>query len=91
MKKKFWRLKLKNNFVFKHKGLLVLTILSFMFIVVGFMHIPILKWCGVDVFALRGLLVLTALPIVALCAVPFSVCMAKWDKIRRENKKGNGD
>lgn len=64
--------------------LIVLTILSFGLVIVGFLHIPILSWCGVDVFALRGVLIFTALPIVATFSVPFAICMALIFKERKK-------
>ena len=80
-------LKSKLKIISNHKGLFAWTVFSCILMVVGFLHIPILVWCGVDVFALRGLLVITALPIVAIFAIPIAICILKWDKIRKENKK----
>lgn len=44
-------------------------------------------WAGVDVFALRGLLIFTALPIVAVSSVPLAICILFW--VSKKNKKEN--
>ena len=54
---------------------------------IGFLNIPILVWCGVDVSALRGILIFTTLPTVAICAVPFAICLTKhFGKKSKKNK-----
>lgn len=52
-------------------------VISIAILIVGFLHLPILVWCGVDVFALRGILIFTTLPTVAICAMPFAICLIK--------------
>lgn len=58
--------------------LIVFTALSLAILIVGFLHIPIMVWSGVDVFALRGLLIFTCLPTVGVSAVPLAICTAVW-------------
>lgn len=79
-------MKNKISLVSKHKILVFLTLFSLCLIVVGFLHIPILSWCGVNVFALRGILVITALPIVAIFSIPFAICVVKWLNLFKQDK-----
>lgn len=60
-------------------------IISIAILVIGFLNIPILVWCGVDVSALRGILIFTTLPTVAICAVPFAICLTKHF-VKKSNK-----
>lgn len=53
----------------------------------GFLHIPILAWCGVDVFALRGVLIFTYLPIVAVSAIPLAIFISKYTKNNQKHKE----
>lgn len=62
--------------------LITLTILSIGLTVVGMLHIPILSWLGVDVFQLRGILIFTAIPIVAIFSIPFAICVCYWLKTK---------
>ena len=62
-------------------------IISIAILVIGFLNIPILVWCGVDVSALRGILIFTTLPTVATCAVPFAISLTKhFGKKSKKNK-----
>lgn len=62
-------------------------IISIAILVIGFLNIPIFVWCGVDVSALRGILIFTTLPTVAICAVPFAICLTKhFGKKSKKNK-----
>ncbi|MFA6860719.1 MAG: hypothetical protein WCR30_04990 [Clostridia bacterium] len=65
---------MRKNFTNK-KRLIFLTILSFGISFAGFLHIPILSALGVDVFALRGILIFTALPVIAIFSIPFAYCI----------------
>ena len=56
-------------------GFILFGILSVAAVVVGILHIPILAALGVDVFALRGLLAFTALPVAGLSGVPLAIFM----------------
>lgn len=60
--------------------------LSIICLGLGFLHIPILVWCGVDVFALRGVLAFTCLPIVAASAIPLTIFISKYAKSSKNNK-----
>ncbi len=54
---------------------IVLMGLSLSLIGVSFAYIPILDACGVDVFALRGLLIPLTPLIIGVCAIPFALCV----------------
>lgn len=60
-------------------------IISIAILVIGFLNIPIFVWCGVDVSALRGILIFTTLPTVAMCG---AICnlfdKAFWQKVKEK-------
>ena len=58
-------------------------VLSIICVLIGFLHIPILVWCGVDVFALRGILIFAWLPILIISAIPLACFLNK--NINRKN------
>lgn len=71
-------------------GFILFGILSVAAVVVGILHIPILAALGVDVFALRGLLAFTALPVAGLSGVPLAIFMVKVMNGCKKRKSENG-
>lgn len=72
----------------KKRNIIVLTILSFILLLIGFFHIPLLNLLGVDVFALRGILIFTILPTVGIFSIPFACCITLLiNKVDKEKKK----
>lgn len=62
-------------------------VVSLLCLLAGFLHIPILSWCGVDVFALRGILIFTCLPVIAVSAIPLAIFLSKYSFKKNSNKK----
>lgn len=62
-------------------------VISLLCLLAGFLHIPILSWCGVDVFALRGILIFTCLPVIAVSAIPLAIFLNKYCLKKNSNKK----
>lgn len=71
--------------------LIILIILSVIFAIAGVCYIPILTAFGVDVFALRGVLLFSFIPIVSVCCIPLGLCINYWSKNKEALKKKNHD
>ena len=65
----------------------IFLVLSILCLAVGFLHIPILGWCGVDVFALRGILIFTWLPTIIIFSIPLAIFIAKYAKKGKDKPK----
>lgn len=62
-------------------------VVSLLCLLAGFFHIPILSWCGVDVFVLRGILIFTCLPVIAVSAIPLAIFLNKYCFKKNSNKR----
>ena len=65
----------------------IFLVLSILCVIVGFLHIPILCWCGVDIFALRGILIFTWLPTIIIFSIPLAIFVERYSKKSKDKSE----
>jgi len=65
---------------------IIIAFLLFIPSIVAFLLIPLLSLFGIDVFALRGILIIIYFPILIISIIPFAYYLSKNIK-PRNNKK----